>query len=87
MSLDSLLTLIEWTCRIIFHTCYSQNLERMASEKLTGKSFIEIVSFSKAESFTSPTFHLALNKVLHILAPSFLLNNVAGFIFSFITEV
>ena len=36
---------------------------------------------------TGTTPHLALNKVLSIPASSFLVNNVAGFIFSFITEV
>ena len=37
--------------------------------------------------FTGRTSHLTLNKVLHILAPSYLVNNVPGFIFSFTTEV
>ena len=43
--------------------------------------------FNKAASFTATTSHFALNKVLTILAPSFMLNTVTGFMFYYIIKV
>ena len=88
MSLDSLLTFdrvdfLYSLLQLATNKTSKEWLLRKLQEKVSYRKFL----FSKAESFTAQSPHLVLNKVLPILAPSFLVNNVAGFIFSFITEV
>ena len=88
MSLDSLLTfdrvaLLYSLSQLATHKTSKEWLLRNLLEKVSYRKFL----FSNTASFTGTTSHLDLNKVLPILDPSFLVNNVPGVIFSFITEV
>ena len=63
----------------------SQLAAHKTSRERLFRKFIEKVSqgkvlSSKAASFTGATFPIALNKVLFILAPYFIVNKVSGLI-------